>query len=154
MKRKLRVAFSAACGIICLLLIALWVRSHHFADVAYGRIPWTNFMGIDSKFGQVHIFSEPTSSRHWSVNSTSLADEGYANAYRELPLTQPPNRFGIGFTQWQSFSVFHVPHYVLAIFCAVLGSISWMPRRFSLRTLLISMALVAALLGAVIYAVR
>ena len=26
--RKLRIAFSAVCGIVCLLLIALWVRNN------------------------------------------------------------------------------------------------------------------------------
>ncbi len=30
--RKLRIAFSATCGIICLLLIALWVRSYYRVD--------------------------------------------------------------------------------------------------------------------------
>jgi hypothetical protein len=30
--RKLRIAFSAGCGMLCLLLIALWVRSYSHAD--------------------------------------------------------------------------------------------------------------------------
>jgi hypothetical protein len=30
--RKLRIAFSAVCGIACVLLIALWVRSYMWRD--------------------------------------------------------------------------------------------------------------------------
>ena len=36
--RKLRIAFSAVCGIICLLLIALWVRSYYTIDVVSGSV--------------------------------------------------------------------------------------------------------------------
>jgi hypothetical protein len=38
MCRKLRIAFSAVCGILCLLLIVLWVRSHRAEDRASGRL--------------------------------------------------------------------------------------------------------------------
>jgi hypothetical protein len=31
----LRIARSAACGMLCLLLIALWVRSYHIGDEFY-----------------------------------------------------------------------------------------------------------------------
>jgi hypothetical protein len=30
--RKLRIAWSVGCGIVCLLLIALWVRSYWWSD--------------------------------------------------------------------------------------------------------------------------
>jgi hypothetical protein len=32
MPRNLRIAYSAVCGIVCLLLIALWVRSYRYRD--------------------------------------------------------------------------------------------------------------------------
>ena len=35
--RKLRIAWSAVCGIVCLLLIVLWVRSYWWRDYAYIR---------------------------------------------------------------------------------------------------------------------
>jgi hypothetical protein len=34
--RYLRIAFSALCGIICLLLIVLWVRSYYFNEQVSG----------------------------------------------------------------------------------------------------------------------
>src|SRR5687768_1047325 len=36
MSRKLRIAWSVGCGIICLLLIVLWVRSYRYRDVFSG----------------------------------------------------------------------------------------------------------------------
>jgi hypothetical protein len=36
MLRYLRIAFSVTCGIACVLLIVLWVRSYSYMDYAYG----------------------------------------------------------------------------------------------------------------------
>src|SRR5688572_14017793 len=33
--RKLQIAFSAVCGVLCLLLVVLWVRSYWYQDVAF-----------------------------------------------------------------------------------------------------------------------
>jgi hypothetical protein len=49
--RKLRIAWSVACGILCLLLIVLWVRSYWSSDLylywfaifmiaALAAVPW------------------------------------------------------------------------------------------------------------------
>ena len=62
MARKLRIAFSVTCGIVCLLLIALWVRSYrasikmHVGDFSvvscYGRI-------------DVQVFDDPRGTFAW-----------------------------------------------------------------------------------------
>jgi hypothetical protein len=41
--RKLRIAFSVACGIACLLLIGMWVRSYWNLDQVYCQYPGLRF---------------------------------------------------------------------------------------------------------------
>lgn len=43
--RKLRVTWSAVCGIICLLLIALWVRSYWWFDHLQFPITGVHYVG-------------------------------------------------------------------------------------------------------------
>jgi hypothetical protein len=47
-----------------------------------------------------------------------------------------------------------LPHWSLAIPIALIGAASWFGRRFSLRTLLIVMTLVAVTMGLVVWSVR
>jgi hypothetical protein len=47
-----------------------------------------------------------------------------------------------------------LPYWLLAVTISALGLLPWLPWRFSLRTLLIGMTVLAALLGAAVWAVR
>src|SRR5712671_2831573 len=52
--RKLRIAWSVACGIACVLLIVLWVRSYWWFDSAVGPISGTRFLVVSSGYGRLH----------------------------------------------------------------------------------------------------
>jgi hypothetical protein len=143
--RLLRIGFSVACGICCLMLMVLWVRSHRQeAVIEY----------VDSHSRGWHLVS-------WrGATFLSTADYDVANpgVWRRY-VAWEPGILGFGkFKTGRSASV-RIPYWfpvlmfaALAMFCAA-PWLRW-PKRFSLRTLLIATTLVAALLGAIVYAVR
>jgi hypothetical protein len=63
----------------------------------------------------------------------------------------PPRKFETGFASKYYFLAF--PHWVLILFIGMIGALPWMPSRFSLRTTLIATALVAVVLGGIVYLV-
>ena len=96
--RRPRIAFSAVCGILCLLLIVLSVQSY-------------------SQWGQLH---------NWNISKHPIIVTIGASYFLAIGLTM------------------------------MAAAVSWLPlsKRFSLRTLLIATTVVAALLGAVKWAVK
>jgi hypothetical protein len=136
--RYLRIAFSATCLIACILLIALWVRSEHHFDV---------IGSIMSAQGRLYHFPK--------VNLLPAADGGAAiETYdhfhgavktivaRNVQVTPAP---GAGPT---------IPIWAPVLIVTLFAITPWLPQRFSLRTLLIAMALVAVVLGLIAWAVR
>jgi hypothetical protein len=53
---------------------------------------------------------------------------------------------------FEAFAI--VPHWFVTLLFIALAAIAWIPGRFSLRTLLIAMTLVAVVLGLIVYATR
>jgi hypothetical protein len=149
--RKLRIAFSAVCGIICLLLIALWVRSHYWNDV-YAIHVGAYKLGVQSVVGRLwFVRALNTVSFHQRItNQTSRnrlieivrADENAIGFY-----------FGRPHPSSSDFRL-SVPHWWFVVPAFVLAALPWIhwSNRFSLRTLLIATTLVAILLGLIVYA--
>src|SRR5687768_9553444 len=50
-----RIAFSVVCVIVCLLLVALWVRSYHWAEVLYFPLSDTRTLTVSSGQGGVSM---------------------------------------------------------------------------------------------------
>ena len=80
--RKLRITFSAVCGLMCLLLIALWVRSYSWMDEA-GHV-YNNAKSLILFFQ-----TEPGSlNATWQdANGFSYSEEYYSGIFK----TQPQN---------------------------------------------------------------
>jgi hypothetical protein len=139
--RKLQIAWSVVCGIACVLLIALWVRSYWWVDqilgpvfgkrFAAGSMPGALVMGISS--------DRPIS---WRLGSNH-SDEW-------LRLGDYPSRIW-GMFHFEHFS-FVAPYWFLILLTAAIAAAPWLrwPKRFSLRTLLIAMTLVAVVLGLIV----
>ena len=53
--RKLRIAWSVVCGIACVLLIALWVRSYSSLDEVYGNLTGKQKCTVDSLKGRIKV---------------------------------------------------------------------------------------------------
>jgi hypothetical protein len=74
----------------------------------------------------------------WNVKSNSLKSGGRSNF-----------RFGSEFRRIPEG--FCLPHWSLVVLFATLAAVPWLPRRFSVRTLLIVTTLVATLLGLIVW---
>jgi hypothetical protein len=155
--RLLRIAVSAAFGILCLLLIALWVRSYGCIDSIHGT-------GYPKSFWCESLRGE--------LGFLVLAEPFYAGQPRTLRLLAPrppeqvpyysnglyddwPTPFstalGIRWTFVGGVGLV-IPSWMPVVFIGALAAITWIPWscRFSLRTLLLTTTLVAVVLGLVV----
>jgi len=130
--RNLRIAWSAFFGILCLLLIVLWVRSYCFIDALYLELSKSRCLILDSIQGLFLFGVFP--------RSTMPPNTNWWLGFFELePGMQviPPTKF------------ITIPIWSAVLICATLALAPWMSlaKRFSLRTLLIATTLVAVVLG-------
>jgi hypothetical protein len=146
--RKLRIAFSITCGIACVLLIVLWVRSCWWAEGIYGPVTSKYDIALSSLPGSlgIHFYSNDLKPErpHWTLASQPY-DEWYAGAAR-VQFTS--SRLWGSFYRGQYGPV--IPDWFALTIFATLASIPWISWRFSLRTLLIATTLVAVVLGLVV----
>jgi hypothetical protein len=157
MLRKLRIAFLAMCGILCLLLIALWVRSYWRWDTAEGHVGKTEIR-LYSASG--HLRLDVSTWDMWGPGprwdfKSRIIDYGPVGL-NPLNSDDPLNRdsgfnymmngvFNLSSCRYRSFA--WMPFWVPLSLTVMLAAIPWFFWRFSLRTLLIATTLVAAALG-------
>jgi hypothetical protein len=153
--RKLRIAFSAVCGIVCLFLVVLWVRSYWWRDYAYVRIissaTQDTYYDASSVQGGVTILAAdyPIQPSH----SRLRAGKTRPSASR-WPTGLTPQFSAMGFAALRDGvrmrRYLTVPHWFLVSLIGSLAVGPWIRQlhwRFSLRTLLIATTLVAVVLG-------
>jgi hypothetical protein len=150
--RYLRIAFSVTCGIACLLLIALWVRSYWWCDIWQQTISGRQLEVIAVE-GRLKITKpEPP---YWVSGLPPIRSYRTGRPEAET-LTQHVRRFanarGFGIEQGESKAIL-VPYWFLLIIGGTCSAVPWI-RRFSLRSLLVATSLVAVVLGAIVYAVK
>jgi hypothetical protein len=143
---KLRIAWSVGCGILCALLIGLWVRSYSSIDKMF--IPVTErediaFMSVDgtisvSKFWQTvpGYFDLHSRFKNETLTPQIINDPRFMNRIRFGISTQP--------------IVITLPYWFVVPILAALGTFPWIHWRFSLRTLLIGITVLAAALSLLI----
>jgi hypothetical protein len=146
MLRKLRIAFSVLCGILCLLLVVMWVRSHWRKDRCFLRVDKETYI-LYSEWGVLIWNHHPI-----PFDETDPIVEIVSR--RALPGADRLNPEHLFVLDQFGYARYPIPVMLVAL-CA---AIPWLPtkplRRFSLRTLLIATTLVAVLLGAIGYAIR
>jgi hypothetical protein len=142
----LRIASTAVCGILCAVLIALWVRSYKSEDRVSGAI---NSVGV-------RLYS----SRGWIVcfRNNGIGPAQYTWSIelgRNYWLTPTDSRL-----RFSSPAVFFgkaatanisIPHWPIIAIAVALAVAPWLRYRFTLRTLLICMTLIAVALGLVVW---
>jgi hypothetical protein len=148
--RKLRIAFSATCGIACVLLMALCVRSYTWCDVVF--CPTTRPILANAVSGVIQLNLLPKSiGTGW----------GPGWGWKRFP----PDKLGRGLANrpsWQwptdpTTTVINFPTWSVMLPFAATAVLPWIRHfkwRFSLRTLLIATTVVALVLGLIIYATR
>jgi len=132
--RKLRIAWSVACGIACVLLIVLWVRSYSLVDVACVA----RWHGAISRQGTIYI----DSGLSWSGSDTCPNFEWPALEWMVFK-NDPEVDVKVGNVAF--------PIARLVLLTAACAPLSWISRRFSLRALLIATTLVAVGLGLIVW---
>jgi hypothetical protein len=135
------------CAIAGVLLIVLWVRSY-FAHDALGCFSGSGHLQIDSAYGGLGIHAarrvkhvEP----EWGFASWSLGPNIYSDW---------------GFKQWTdmsgSYVTFGFPDWFVILIATTLAVVPWIQwsKRFSLRTLLIAMTLIAVMFGLIVWSIH
>ena len=141
MLKHLRIAVTALSLTACVLLIALWVRTYSSIEVIRGKAAGYPYLMESSGGGaRFVLYKVGKLSNTWSVESRE-------NVKREGPT--------IGFDWMFNTKRFMLgsPYWFLILSGIGMAMVPWLPwfRRFSLRTLLLAMTLVAVGMGAVIY---
>jgi hypothetical protein len=129
--RKLRIAWSVAWGVICVMLIALWVRGQ------------ANALTINTRTSQYNLAPQDSVLIFFTAPATQNRQELW------LVETVP-----IGLSRFGAWTFLVMPYPLLAIPSAVVIVVPWIPRRFGLRTFLIATTVFAVLLGAIIWATK
>lgn len=164
--RKLRMAWSVGWGVVALLLVVLWVRSYWWRDplvifVSAGRS--IHIISMHGGASVAYINDSPFTNK--SANPTadyvlgrSLFSE--VNRSKRIPSSYRPPELYHAALRWNVYDDgirINLPYWCLVLTSFAFASASWTSAfmcRFSLRTLLISMALVAVTLGLIVWASR
>jgi hypothetical protein len=146
--RKLRIAWSVACGILCVLLIVLWVRSYQACEIVFKLDASNRVTTFGSNSGTIYFVSmdQPTMGRY----GPQPTPDGWKLASAEA--TEVPRIIEWEFSSGKDFV--RVPHWLLVVSCLAIGFVPWIRRRYSLRTLLIAITLISFLLGLTIWILR
>jgi len=147
--RCLRIGWTAICGVLCVLLIGLWVRSYWRWDVESIYWPGTYSYALESLHGRLFI-----------VGTYAPDGNGFFSYSLPAPLhcdlDSYANSFGFAFAIGPTVEWFGAPYWSLltaAVAFAVGPWTAW-SKRFSLRTLLVATTLVAIVLGLIVWGLR
>jgi hypothetical protein len=138
--RKLRIAFSMVCGILCMLLIALWVRSYWWYGSVEIRVSSTRELMVMSVQGYTYWGTLPDQDWNWNVSIEPL-DEGNQtfnpfgtrnvthNVIRTGNLASNVNarlnwrgRFGFGLSHSPDVQFVSFPHWFLVLLSAAFAT--------------------------------
>ena len=171
--RKLRIAWSVCCGLVCVLLIVLWVRSYWCVEIYSGQISANRFVGIGILPGAIGgsiddggiSYRETLPTDKWLESTERTLSQVAVNQKRlkqtnpqklkqlRPPLPLPSRIWGVAvFRTGQIF----VPFWFLFLLATTSAALPWVKwsNRFSLRTLLIVTTLVAVVLGLIAWAAK
>jgi hypothetical protein len=153
--RKLRIAWSVVCSVAIVLLVALWVRSYSQSYYAWIDIDdqhsacTSRTIMLSTKVAAIRIWSHPG----------FVWPHAYGWQFSIQPTNQQPATTEYGF-EWRTSPTEYagqIPFWFLLLLATTFASFPWIRQqrwRFSLRTLLFATALLAAVLGLIVYAVR
>jgi len=162
--RKLRIAWSVAWGVACLLLIVLWVRSWDKRDELYVNYFGTRSVGGWSWYGRIIVSAHAktkATERFVTYVESGKPPRGSATPSEWRVIRDKAERhlgYDRHFFAIDSRSAHCVlfPHWFLVASTAVFTAAPWLQPnwRFTLRTLLIATTLVAVGLGWLVYMLR
>ena len=142
--RLLRIGWSAGCVIACLLLIVLWVRSYWWVDMVNGGLTDTRSFQAISCQGKLAVIVAPYVG-FWHYECSPPAQCGWRieqfRRFRFLAIVQRTN----------ARQELAISYQLILVLCVSLTAAPWLRYQFSLRTLLVVTALVAVVLGVIVW---
>jgi hypothetical protein len=146
--RKLRIAWSVVWGIAAVLFVVLWVRSYWRVDGLTARDAGRELVLFveHGDFGASY-----DGLPKWSRLDLRW-DSGSAN-----PGFHMPGLAGFYYGAHPAgnrYTLLLLPLWFVALVAAIIGMLPWRRFRFTLRTLLLAMTAIAALLGLVAWSIR
>ena len=142
---RLRVTVSVVFGILCVLLIALWVRSFWHLDMYF--IPVVNFVAQSLRGCFVLYWAQEI-----GVNFGGHQSEPASIA--QLSHDIPGTYFWFRLTNLPTETTLLMPMWLPLAVTAGIATTPWLRWRFTLRTLLIASTLIAVVLCLIVLAVR
>ena len=140
----LRIAFSTICGILCLLMIAWWVRSYWWADSVVLRLSRSEYIQVHAGDGRMCIWFEHKPIDKWfDLWSRPITIHISPDADDRIPWFDVHS--------WPTFTRVYTAHWFLTVLTGSFAVIPWCPRKFSLRALLIAMTVIAAVAGVIVW---
>jgi hypothetical protein len=142
---KLRIAWSAAWGVVCLLLVAQCVRSYWRFDSVGWRISSKRIICANSYWGKLEFMT--VEDRKWPGDPQFDWKSYAANSMPKNPTWY----FG-GTVYTHTSGIVSLRYWPAILITAALAAMAAFARcRFSLRTLLIGMTVTAIALGWLVY---
>ena len=169
--RKLRIAWSVAWGVVAVLLCVMWARSYWRLEQLSTQP--SNTASVDPVLESLHgrlwiICPQHGFGKRWLLSS--VRPEEYWHVKTMADVYRPKDVIGFGFGYYTQPGICF-PYWFLAVVSVALAAAIWIhwarlltnapwfraiqaTPRFSLRTLLIAITLVAVGLGVVVWATR
>jgi hypothetical protein len=147
--RYLRIVFSAICGIACVLLVVLWVRSLRAEDRLTGHFSGSQRFRLYSSRGCLVWYVPGTPGQPNSYLWGSDFGSKFWLEKSDPRIASVPRIHHHPQESWVT-----LPHWLLVGVCATFAVVPWIHWRFSLRTLLIAITLIGLILGTIITKTR
>lgn len=142
--RKLRIAWSVVCALVCVLLIALWVRSYWKWDTLASRLPTGSNLVLTSCDGDfsVGIDNQPGP---FAYTEALEVESRLTSSW-----TRDDSERGFGIHRGPTYLIVASPAWFWVVVGVLLSGAPWIRKRFSVRTRLIATTLVALGLGVIV----
>jgi regulator of extracellular matrix RemA (YlzA/DUF370 family) len=151
--RKLRIVWSVGCGIACVLLIVLWVRSRTQWDNFHGPLVGGHYFVVNSLDSKLSIgVGKFVGADKWGWSVVPASEPAKRLAIRDI--IGEDSTYGFGFLLSTNQLIAVIPHWfpiLLSGTLAALPSINHLRWHFTLRTLLIATSLGAVVLGLIVW---
>lgn len=147
MTRYLRIAAAGFFVLLAIALIGLWVRSYYYFVAVSGPVGTQHYLDSSSSLGVVNTVVVPeAASFGWTVWTTRIDPGPHESRLRE-------GFFGLRLEITDVQIHFALPHWFLVACSFALAAVLTFKRtwRFSIRSILIAMTLLAVALGIGVY---
>ena len=154
MARYLRIAAAVFLALLAVGLIGLWVRSYSSLDTVSGPIGDKRGLTFFSSLGVISVIALESDKRSSPSSWSSATTQVDSSRFRWSRLQE--GWFGLSGKVANGHVTVGLPHWFLATcsFGIAVGFVLKRPWRFTTRGLLIATAVVAAILGLVVYAIK